>query len=88
MANEDQIIAIVIEKYGPVLDLNERPDALIDILRRFRVEDDPDGGLPPGGPPPGPTSFSGDPTNGELMREILNLSREVVLLRERLGGLA
>ncbi len=48
------------------------------------MDDVPDGGLPPGGPPPGPATFQGDPTNGELMREILNLSRQIVMLREQL----
>jgi hypothetical protein len=97
MAREDEIISFVKDRFGPVLDLNERPRELIDIIRRFAgdlfKDDDPgDGGLAPGGvpepppPPPGPDSMKEGPTNGELMKEILKLSQQVAALEQRVGG--
>lgn len=83
MSREDEILAHVKDRYGAVLDLNERPGDLIDILRRFNLDDPSDGGSAPGGapdPPSGPSARREEPTNGELMREILKLSRQVALL--------
>lgn len=94
MAREDEIIGFVKERFGPILDLNERPRELIDIIRRFAGDlfnaDVPDGGLPPGGtppsPPPGPTSRIAHPTNEDLMKEILKLSSQVAALEARLAA--
>lgn len=88
MTREDDIIGMVRERYGSVLDLDERPEVLIEIIRRFGA-DDPDGGLPPGGtpnPPPGPTSMQEGPDLGDLMKEILKVSRQVAVLQERLDA--
>jgi hypothetical protein len=111
MAREDEIISFVKDRFGPVLDLNERPRELIDIIRRFAGDivrvDPPDGGSPPGGTPPapkpspgpspeppapkpspeppGPSGMEFDPTNGELMKEILRVSQQVAALQKRLG---
>lgn len=81
MATDEQIVAQIIKKYGPMIDLREQPGVILDIIRRFNAGID-DGGLPPGGvpptPPPGPTSFQGDdPTMRELMQEVLKISRAV-----------
>lgn len=82
MVDYSEIVKRVIAKYGPVLDLQQRPQDLIDILRSFRF-DDSDGGLPPGGtppppPPPGPDSFHGGGVRLEdVMAEVLKLSRQV-----------
>ncbi len=41
---------------------------------------DGDGGLPPGGvpePPPGPTSFQDRVTNDDIMKALLQLTRQV-----------
>lgn len=88
MTREDDIIMLVRDRYGSVIDLEERPEILIEIIQRFGA-DDPDGGLPPGGtpnPPPGPTSMQQGPDLGDLMKEILKISRQVTLLSERLGA--
>lgn len=88
MIREDEIIVFVRERYGSVIDIDERPETLIDIIRRFGA-DDPDGGLPPGGapnPPPGPTSMQQGPNLGDLMKEILKISRQISMLEERIGA--
>ena len=84
MPTEKQIVSRVIRKYGPILDLNERPGDLIDILRRFSLDD---GGLPGGVPPspPGPSSLQDGPSTTEIMKELLKLNREVAKLRTVLG---
>ena len=82
MADDSEIVKRVIAKFGPTLDLQQRPQDLIDILRNFRFDDD--GGLPPGGtpppppPPPGPDSFHGGGVRLEdVMAEVLKLGRQV-----------
>ncbi len=79
MAEED-VVKRVIAKFGPTLDLQNRPQDLIDILRSVRL-DDPDGGLPPGGvpePPPGPTSMQvSEVVLDDVMAEVLRLSQAV-----------
>jgi hypothetical protein len=90
MSREDDIVAMVRQRYGSVIDLEQNPEALIDIIRRFGA-DDPDGGSLPGGvpnppPPPGPTSMQEGPTLGDVMKQVLQLSRQVSVLQERLGG--
>lgn len=96
MLDDDAIVERAIAKFGSVLDLNSNPQALLDIVHAARLQDhDPDGGLPPGGtpPPPGPTSSQGsEATLDDLMVEVFKLSRrltdttkEIALLRERLG---
>lgn len=91
MNREDEILASVKEHYGSTLDLDRHPEHLIDIIRRFGFEQT-DGGTLPGGvpptPPPGPTSMAGLPSNGDLMKEILKLSRQVAVLQERVGEVA
>lgn len=87
MTSEDEILSAVRERYGPVINLDESPGALIDIIRRFGM-DDPDGGLPPGGTPPsppGPTSMQEGPSLGDVMKEVLRLSRQVSTLEQRIA---
>jgi hypothetical protein len=89
MTREDDVIAMVRERYGSVIDLDQNPGDLIDIIRRFGL-DDPDGGSLPGGvppsPPPGPTSMQEGPTLGDVMKQVLQLSRQVASLQEQIGG--
>jgi hypothetical protein len=84
MKNEKLIVEKLIKKYGAVIDLNKNPEIIIDILRKFAFEDD--GGLPggvPPAPPPGPTSFQESVTNEDLLKAILNLSRQVKAMKAR-----
>jgi hypothetical protein len=79
----------VIATYGPVINLAERPETLIEILRRY-VLDDPDGGLPggtpppPPPPPPDPCRVLEEVTLNEVMRQLLKVSRDVAALTKRL----
>ena len=82
-----KIINAVIAKHGPVLDLRESPEILIDILQRYSLTEDLDGGTPGGAPPPPPPPppaslhLEQEPTTQELLRAILDLRREVGSLR-------
>ncbi len=81
MSNEKKLIAGFIRKYGAVIDMSRSPETMIDIIRRIRLIDD--GGLPPGGvpePPPGPTSFQDRITNDDIMKALLQLTRQVKAL--------
>lgn len=79
---DDVLVKSVIAKYGPTLDLVNRPHELIDVIRNSRF-DDPDGGTNPCAgaptpPPPGPTSMQlEDVQLGDVMREVLRLSKAV-----------
>lgn len=87
MQKDEAIVRKVIRRHGSVLDLKKEPGVLIDIIRQFGPDLD-DGGLPGGvrpSPPPGPTSFQEGPSNTDLMREVLKLSRAVALLTKRVG---
>lgn len=76
-----RIIETVKKKYGTVIDLETNPAALIEILQRFAS--DQDGGTLPGGVPTPPTPpdpcqvFGLGPNIDDLMREILQLRRDV-----------
>jgi hypothetical protein len=98
VASEEEFVRAVRAKFGPTLDLENRPQDLIDILRSARLEiDDPDGGLLPGGapppPPPTPTSFQVESVRlEEVMRVMLDMSRQldknrkdVKAIKEHLG---
>ncbi|WP_175558606.1 hypothetical protein [Arthrobacter sp. ok362] len=86
MAGEEELVKRVIAKYGPVLDLDNRPQELIDIIRTFQFETELDDGGSPGGvppqppppPPPGPTSFEGESARlDEIMRAVLDIARRI-----------
>jgi hypothetical protein len=97
----EAIVEAVKKRYGPVIDLNANPAALIEILQRF-ANDPLDGGSPPGGtppeppppppapeppPPPDPCAVFGlGPTMDDLMKEVLQLRREVSDIATRLPG--
>jgi hypothetical protein len=85
MEKDDVVVKKIIRRYGKVIDLEKDPGTIIDIIRRFAYDD---GGLPggvPPSPPPGPTSFQDEPTNRELMKEVLKLSRAVSAINKRLA---
>lgn len=86
MLSEKNLIAGIIKRHGPVIDLRKNPEVMIDILRRFRLHDD--GGLPggvPPSPPPGPSSFQDRVTNEDIMKTLLQLSRQVKALSAAAG---
>jgi hypothetical protein len=89
--SEAEIVNRIIKKHGEVIDLNQQPDVVIEILRVFGplLEDDEDGGLPPGGTPPsppGPTAMGLEVTLSDVMHELLKLSQQVAELGTRLGS--
>jgi len=89
MASDKQIVRNIIRRHGTVIDLEQQPEVIIDIIRRFGPRLDDDGGLPggvPPSPPPGPTSFQGDPAIRDVMKEVLKISREVTRIRKQIGG--
>jgi len=87
MISEEKFIDRVIAEYGPVIDMRENPQLIIEIIRKFHdLADVPDGGLPPGGVGP-PTSVQGDePTNTEIMRKLLDIQRTVSRIQKDLSG--
>ncbi|MFH8251929.1 hypothetical protein ACH3VR_16310 [Microbacterium sp. B2969] len=82
--SDEQLVKAVIAKYGTTLDLVNRPDELIEIVRNIRF-DDPDGGTnpcagtpPPPPPGPGPTSLQfGDLQLVDVMKEVFALRKAV-----------
>lgn len=87
MKSDKKLIAGIIKKYGPVIDLRTNPEIMIDILRKHTYNDD--GGLPggvPPSPPPGPTSFQDRITNEDIMKAVLALSRQVKALTKPTVG--
>jgi hypothetical protein len=87
MEKSEALVKKIIRRHGKMIDLEKQPGVIIDIIRKFGRELDDDGGLPPGGtpPPPGPTSFQDEPTNRELMKEVLKISRAVAAINKRMG---
>jgi hypothetical protein len=86
--NRDLVEAVK-KKYGPVIDLEANPEILIEILQRFAA-DDPDGGTLPGGvppsPPPDPCAVFGlGPGIDDLMREVLQVRRDLADLAARIS---
>ncbi|MEE6168172.1 MULTISPECIES: hypothetical protein [unclassified Mycolicibacterium] len=91
MPSEQHVIDQVIATYGPIINLAERPEVLIEIMRRY-VLDDLDGGLPggtpppPPPPPPDPCRVLEEVTLNEVMRQLLKVSRDVAALNKRLDA--
>jgi hypothetical protein len=84
--SEDKIVRDVIKKYGEIVNLKETPYVLIEILRSYGrlLDDDGDGGLPPGGTPlTGPEERRIDTVL--LMQEILKLRREIKAISSKMG---
>lgn len=76
-------VAKVIKKYGPKIDIEAKPEVLIEIQRVGRLfDDDGDGGAKPGGVGPNPCLVAdGRVTEQEIMKAILHLSREVASIK-------
>ena len=88
MKDEASIVDQIVRRYGEIINLKDNPGIVIDILRRFGGALD-DGGLPggvPPSPPPGPTSFQGEVSNADLMKELLKVSRSIALLKKQGAG--
>jgi len=86
MRDTSRIVAQIIKRYGPVIDLRKDPTVIIDIIRNFGdVFDDPDGGTLPGGvpdppppaPDPGPDEAGSRVGHDDIMRELLKVARVV-----------
>jgi hypothetical protein len=81
---QKSLVNKIAKKYGPVLDLKENPEVMIEILRQFgRLFDDPDGGSKPGGvgsPPPCIVENERILLE-ELMAAVLKMSREVAAIK-------
>jgi hypothetical protein len=86
MISEEKFIERVIDEYGPVIDLRENPQAIIEIIRKFHdLAASPNGGLPPGGVGP-PTSVQSDEqTNAEILRKLLDIQRTVSKIQKDLS---
>lgn len=91
MARDEEIIAFVVKRHGPIINVEQNPEILIDIIRRFREDDGPpDGGQPCGGvpsppPPPSPSLVAEGVTLNDLMKQLLTLTREISSIKEQLG---
>lgn len=85
------IIEKVIRTYGPRLDLDTRPELLIEILRSYGpVFYDPDGGSPPGGVGPVPPACIIEAPGislEEVMKAVLKLSRDVASIKTSVADL-
>lgn len=95
------LVQRIIKKHGPVIDLKKNPDVLIDILRSLDIDGgtpmppppDDGGGLPGGVPeppapsPPGPDDTGRRITNEDLMKAVLQLSRDVSTLKTSLKAI-
>jgi hypothetical protein len=81
---QKSLVNKIAKKYGPVLDLKENPEVMIEILRQFgRLFDDPDGGSKPGGvgsPPPCIVENERILLE-DLMAAVLKMSREVAAIK-------
>jgi hypothetical protein len=97
------LVQRIIRKHGPIIDLRKNPEILIDILRGLDIDGgtpeppppDDGGGLPGGVPnpppapdPPGPNEAGRRITNEDLMKVVLQLSRDVATMRTSLKALS
>jgi hypothetical protein len=95
MPSDEEIVALIIDRYGPVIDLVENPRAMIDILRVFRDDGGDDGGTddgePGGGVPEPPDPCAVERYQVELrdiMKAVLELSRDVGVIMQSLENRA
>jgi hypothetical protein len=92
LTNDERVIRQIIKTYGPVIDLKANPDLFIEVVRKHGADildlgrtDVPDGGLPGGVGPVGPTSHQAGPRIEDVLKEILKLQRQVAKLTKQLG---
>lgn len=86
---DNEIVEAVRKKYGDVIDIAKNPRALIEILQRFGAVLTNDGGTPGGAPvpppPPNPcAAFDLGPNLDDVMRELLQLRRDMADLGARM----
>ena len=87
------LVKRVIEKHGQIIDLERNPELLREIFRDLGSTladdpyppDNPCGGTPP---QPGPAGMRVAPTNDDIFRAVLTLSREVKELRKSMASAA
>ena len=81
---DQKIIRDVIKRFGPIINLEETPFVLTEILRNFGPTlMSIDGGLPPGGIGVGGPAVR-EISNSAILKEVLKLSREVSALKAAL----
>jgi hypothetical protein len=71
MDNESALVKQISKRYGPVIDLNANPAAMVEIIRLIRSMYVAEPGTP------GPGTIGGSVTNADLMKAILKLGRDV-----------
>jgi hypothetical protein len=71
MDNENALVKQISKRYGPVIDLNANPGAMVEIIRLIRSMYVAEPGTP------GPGTIGGSVSNADLMKAILKLSRDV-----------
>jgi hypothetical protein len=94
--NEKQIVAAIIRRHGPMIDLRAQPSLIIDIIRQFGYVADepgtPDGGSAPGGapkpPPPDPSRMGSIVQLDDVMKVLLKVSRDVARLNSQVSAVA
>jgi len=77
----------IIKKYGPVIDLRQNPEVLVDIMRELTYLDTPGtpcGGVPSPPPAPGPSGVASFVSNEDVLRAVLKLARDVSVIRTSL----
>jgi hypothetical protein len=88
MPTDAAIVKQITRRYGPVIDVRQQPEVIIEIIRTFGPLLD-DGGTPGGAPspPPGPSSIqAGEPGIREVMKELLKLQRQVAKIAKQLDA--
>jgi hypothetical protein len=87
MRDESGIIKQIIKRHGPIINLEENPEIIIDIIRIIGFVENDDGGPGDGAPPPGPpgpASHEGTISNVDLMKEILKVKKLLFQLQKNL----
>jgi hypothetical protein len=82
---QKSLVNKITKKYGAVLDLEQNPEAMIEILRQFGpIFDDPDGGSKPGGvgSPPPCLVENERVLLDDMMAALLKLTREVAAIKK------
>lgn len=89
MPAKSAIVKKVIKKYGAVINLNEHPEVLDEIIRNLGAmpEDGPTcGGTPPSPAPPPGRLRTVEVLNEDIMKAVLNVARDVAQIKASLAS--